>query len=78
MSFSDALKKQLQQKIRQLELPEIFMQTVQQTLLPLAQHYERITRSCLDGLAAQADVVLKIDDEHSIASMHFNEQQSHV
>lgn len=33
------------------------------------QHYERITRSCLEALPAKADIVLKLDAEHSIESV---------
>jgi len=33
------------------------------------QHYERITRQCLESLPQQADVILKLDDNHIIQSM---------
>lgn len=33
------------------------------------QHYERITRSCLEFLPAQADIVLKLDENHAIESV---------
>jgi D-glycerate 3-kinase len=36
------------------------------------QHYERITRACLEALPQQADIVFKLNDEHAIDSMHFN------
>jgi D-glycerate 3-kinase len=35
------------------------------------QHYERITRQCLQGLPSSADVVLKLGDDHAIQSMSF-------
>ncbi len=50
----------------------------EQQLRRFIQHYERITRACLDGLPHQADVVLKIDDAHRMVSLHFNEQRNDV
>jgi D-glycerate 3-kinase len=41
----------------------------QQQLIRFIQHYERITRSCLKGLPATADIILKIDNDHRIQSM---------
>lgn len=35
------------------------------------QHYERITRLCLKELPGQADIVLKLNDEHGIESLKF-------
>lgn len=43
------------------------------------QHYERITRACLDGLPASADVVVQLNDKHLIESMEFKtEEANHV
>lgn len=33
------------------------------------QHYERITRSCLEQLPKQADIVLKLNDDHAIEAV---------
>ena len=33
------------------------------------EHYERITRASLDALPRQADIVLKLNDEHAICAM---------
>ncbi len=41
----------------------------QQQLIRFIQHYERITRSCLEGLPDSADIILKIDNDHAIESM---------
>lgn len=38
-------------------------------LLRFIQHYERITRSCLDALPSIADIVLKLDANHAIESV---------
>ncbi len=43
------------------------------------QHYERITRACLDGLPEIADVVVRLDDEHQIISLDTKSKEfSHV
>ena len=36
------------------------------------QHYERITRLCLQKLPAQADIVLYLNAEHAIDCMLLN------
>ena len=38
------------------------------------QHYERITRSCLDALPASADIVLKLGADHAIESVQIGKQ----
>jgi D-glycerate 3-kinase len=43
-----------------------------QQLIRFIQHYERITRSCLQGLPKIADVVLQIDDEHRIKALQID------
>lgn len=35
------------------------------------QHYERLTRVCLEQLPARADVVIDLDDDHSITGVRF-------
>lgn len=42
----------------------------QQQLIRFIQHYERITRACLKQLPQTADIVLKLDDDHTINCMH--------
>ena len=43
------------------------------------QHYERITRSCMDELPKIADVIVRLDDAHQIVSMETkSEEPSHV
>ncbi len=37
------------------------------------QHYERITRHCLKVLPAEADVLVRLGDDHQIQSMHGKE-----
>ena len=40
------------------------------------QHYERITRSCLIKLPAQADIVLYLNDQHAIESILINKGEN--
>lgn len=42
----------------------------EQQLQRFIQHYERITRRCLEKLPAQADIVLQLNDQHIIESIH--------
>ena len=40
------------------------------------QHYERVTRSCLQKLPAQADIVLTLNDQHGIDSLRTNKVEN--
>ncbi len=40
------------------------------------QHYERITRECLNQLPQQADLVLSLNDQHGIESMTVNIEET--
>ncbi len=35
------------------------------------QHYERITRCCLEALPAKANLIIKLDDNHTIKSLEY-------
>lgn len=45
-------------------------------LLRFIQHYERITRSCLEALPSKADIVLKLDANHGIESVQFGKAEA--
>ena len=40
------------------------------------QHYERLTRACLDRLPAEADVVIDLAEDHSIAAVLFSDGEN--
>ena len=45
-------------------------------LMRFIQHYERITRACLQTLPQQADVLLQLDAGHTIHSLSFRHQRN--
>ncbi len=47
----------------------------EQQLRRFIQHYERITRSCLEVLPGVADIVLSLGDDHQIESMKRRDQE---
>lgn len=40
------------------------------------QYYERLTRVCLDRLPAEADIVIDLDEDHSIAALRFSDGEN--
>ncbi len=47
----------------------------EQQLARFIQHYERITRACLQQLPQSADLVLQLDEHHAIQSMRIGRQE---
>ncbi len=48
----------------------------EQQLQRFIQHYERITRQCLQQLPDLADIVLYLNDQHAIESIRLNNQET--